>query len=147
MAEENITLDEPNSYQEAILKELRAIREELVPKEEELEKEEEVEEEVFAPKKATKKFIDNFIEFLKKYQVMGLAVAFIMGIYLGNLVQALVNDLIMPILDFIPGLDSWATFTLGPFLIGHFVNTLVTFLMIALVIFLLVKLTAKMGLE
>ncbi|MBD3191107.1 MAG: hypothetical protein GF308_10705 [Candidatus Heimdallarchaeota archaeon] len=149
MPEEDVALDESNSYEEAILKELRTIREQLEPKEEPEEEKvkEEKEEEGFTPKKATKKFIDNFIDFLKKYQVMGLAVAFIMGIYLGNLVEALVNDLIMPILDFIPGLDTWNTFTAGPFLIGHFVNTLVTFMLIAFVIYLLVKLTSKMGLE
>jgi len=38
----------------------------------------------------------EFMNFLSKYKVMGLAVAFIMGIYLGALVQALVTDLIMP---------------------------------------------------
>jgi len=41
---------------------------------------------------------NEFLDFISKYKVMGIAVAFILGLYLGNLVQALVNDLIMPII-------------------------------------------------
>ncbi|MGI0080054.1 MAG: MscL family protein, partial [Nitrososphaerales archaeon] len=41
---------------------------------------------------------DEFLGFLKKYQVLGLAVAFVMALYLGALVKALVQDLIMPII-------------------------------------------------
>lgn len=47
----------------------------------------------------------EFMDFLSKYKVMGLAVAFIMGVYLGALVQSLVKNLIMPIIGLaIPGL-------------------------------------------
>ena len=53
----------------------------------------------------------EFIDFLSKYRVMGLAVAFIIGIYLGALVQALVTDLIMPFIGLvIPGLENLATY-------------------------------------
>jgi len=41
---------------------------------------------------------NEFMGFLSKYKVMGLAVAFILGIYLGALVQALVTSLIMPVI-------------------------------------------------
>ncbi len=76
---------------------------------------------------------------------MGLAVAFIFGIYLGNLVQALVNDLIMPLIDVVmPGV-AWQTIAMGPFLIGSFTGTLITFLIIAAVIFLIIKFTSKLG--
>jgi len=40
---------------------------------------------------------NEFMDFLSRYKVIGLAVAFIIGIYLGNLVQALVSDLVMPL--------------------------------------------------
>ncbi|MGQ9787861.1 MAG: MscL family protein [Candidatus Hadarchaeaceae archaeon] len=44
------------------------------------------------------------MEFITKYKVLGMAVAFIIGLYLGALVQALVNDLIMPIIQLVaPG--------------------------------------------
>jgi large conductance mechanosensitive channel len=131
----------PMETNQQILLELRTIRDYLAPPKEEEPPEEEEEKGPF------KTFIDDFILFLKQYKVIGLAVAFIMAIYLGALVQALVDDLLMPILEYIPGLDSWATFTAGPFLIGHFVSTFVTFLLIAFVVYLLVKLTKKIGLQ
>jgi hypothetical protein len=44
-------------------------------------------------------FLNEFKDFLSKYRVMGMAVAFILGLYLGGLVNALVDDLIMPIIE------------------------------------------------
>ncbi|MEM2953181.1 MAG: MscL family protein [Candidatus Bathyarchaeia archaeon] len=89
----------------------------------------------------------EFIDFLSKYKVMGLAVAFILGLYLGSLVQALVNDLIMPIITLIlPGIE-WEAFVVGPFRIGHFVGALITFILVAFVVFLIVKITKKWGIE
>lgn len=100
-----------------------------------------------------KKLLQEFKEFLKNYKVLGLAVAFIMGIYLGALVQALVNDLIMPIFELIPGATDipWnqITFSIGTadFLIGHFLGELITFIIIAFTIFLIVRLASKYGID
>jgi len=90
-----------------------------------------------------KSFMDEFMEFLKKYGVIGLAVAFVMGAAVTKLVSTLVADLIMPIIGaVIPGGD-WraATLNIGSvkFLIGDFIGALIDFVIIALVIFLLVK--------
>ena len=87
------------------------------------------------------------MRFLKKYQVLGLAVAFIIGAASTKLVTALVNDIIMPIISvLIPGGD-WrqAVFHLGPvnFLIGDFFGSLIDFLIIALTVFFIVKLVIK----
>ena len=41
---------------------------------------------------------NEFLTFLSNYKVLGLAVAFILGIYLGAVVKALVTDLILPII-------------------------------------------------
>lgn len=126
-----------------ILNELKKIRELLEPKEEPI-----IEKKKPKGFKAkTAKIKDEFVEFIKKYRVMGLAVAFIMAIYLGGLVQALVDDLIMPILSYIPGIGVIATWAVGPFLLGHFLSALITFLVVALVIFILVKVTSKIGIE
>lgn len=94
-----------------------------------------------------KGFIDEFMEFLKKYQVIGLAVAVIIGAAAGKLVTAMVNDIIMPIVAvLVPGGD-WKTSVLevGPikFLVGDFVGVLIDFIIIALVIFLVVKFIMK----
>jgi large-conductance mechanosensitive channel len=62
-------------------------------------------------------------------------------------VQALVDDLLLPIFSYIPGLDTWATFQLGPFLIGHFISAVVTFILVAVVVYIIVKIAAKIGIE
>jgi large conductance mechanosensitive channel len=120
---------------EDILKELKRIRELLEPR----------------PVQPPPEGIWNeFMGFLSKYKVMGLAVAFIMGIYLGTLVQALVGDLIMPLIGLaVPGLGNLATyefeFNQQSFLIGDFLATLISFVLIAFVIFMVVKITKKWG--
>ncbi len=100
-----------------------------------------------------KNLLQEFKEFLKNYKVLGLAVAFIMAIYLGALVQALVKDLIMPTFELIPGATDipWnqMAFSIGnaEFLIGHFLGELVTFIIIAFVIFLIVKLASRYDID
>ncbi len=90
---------------------------------------------------------NEFLDFISKYKVMGMAVAFILGLYLGTLVQALVNDLIMPIITLIlPGIE-WEHLVLGPFRIGHFTGALITFLLVAFTVFLIVKITKRFGIE
>ncbi len=110
----------------------------------------------------------EFMDFISKYRVMGLAVAFIMGVYLGALVQAFVTGLIMPIIGLaIPGLGNLATFKVpippteldnqgmpvDPnyvgqlFGVGEFLAALITFIIVAAVIFILVKVTKRWGIE
>ena len=94
-----------------------------------------------------KGFIEEFSEFLKNYQVIGLAVAVIIGAAAGKMVTAMVNDIIMPIIAvLVPGGD-WKTSVLeiGPmkFLVGDFVGAIIDFVIVALVIFLIDKLVMK----
>jgi large conductance mechanosensitive channel len=94
----------------------------------------------------------EFMDFISKYKVLGLAVGFIMGLYLGNLVQALVKDLIMPAIGLaIPGLGNLATYTIEllsqVFGVGDFLVALITFVIVALVVFLIVKITKKWGMQ
>lgn len=91
--------------------------------------------------------VKEFMEFVKKYEVLGLAIAFVIGAASKELVTAAVNDLIMPIVAvLIPGGD-WRTSVLsvGPFnfLLGHFTGALIDFLIVALVIFMVVKYVMK----
>jgi len=94
----------------------------------------------------------EFMDFISKYKVMGLAVAFIIGVYLGAVVLALVKDLIMPIIGLaIPGLGDMATYivTVGSqnFGLGDFLVALITFIIVAFIIFLIVKITKRWGIE
>jgi large conductance mechanosensitive channel len=87
---------------------------------------------------------NEFRAFLAKYGVLGLAVAFILGLYLGNLVKALVTDLILPILSYaLPPGTNINMYLIGPFGVGDFLNNLLTFIIVALVIFLIVKLATR----
>jgi large conductance mechanosensitive channel len=88
-------------------------------------------------------FTAEFMAFLSKYGVIGLAIAVIIGGAAGSLVSALVSDILMPLITFfLPG-GSWreATLVLGPIVlsIGHFIGSLINFLIIALVVFLIMK--------
>jgi large conductance mechanosensitive channel len=95
---------------------------------------------------------NEFKDFLSKYKVLGLAIAFIMGVYLGGLVQSLVGDLLLPLIGLaIPGLGDLKTltYTVGSqtFGIGNFLVALITFIIVAFVIFLVVKISKKWGME
>jgi large conductance mechanosensitive channel len=95
-----------------------------------------------------KGLFNEFKDFLSKYKVFGLAVAFILGLYLGGLVQALVKDLLLPAIGLIiPGMNNLATYTSGPFTIGDFLVALITFIIVAFVIFIVVKVAKKWGVE
>ncbi len=94
-----------------------------------------------------KSLSQEFMDFLNKYGVIGLAIAFVMGAAVTKLVSALVADLIMPIIGaLIPGGD-WrkATLDIGniKFMVGDFVGALIDFIIIAIVIFLIVKAIVK----
>lgn len=123
------------SKDDDILEELRKIRQLLEPKP------------APPPPPPPEGLVNEFRDFLSKYKVMGMAVAFILGIYLGTLVKALVDDLIMPMVNFaIPNVD-WEQIVVGPFRVGHFIGALITFIIVAFVIFALVKVTMKWGIE
>ena len=128
------------STEQKMLDELKKIREALEPK----------------PSPPTppppKGLWNEFKDFLGKYKVLGLAIAFIMGVYLGGLVQSLVADLLLPLIGLaIPGLGDLKTLTstVGnqTFGIGNFLVALITFIIVAFVIFLVVKVAKKWGME
>ena len=98
-------------------------------------------EEITKPKKFG--FFHEFREFLQEYKIVGLAIAFIIGVAATALIQSLVNNVVMPIITpFIPG-GAWqtATFHMGPIVIGWgaFLGALINFVIIALVVFLIAK--------
>ncbi len=97
---------------------------------------------------APKGMWNEFKAFLEQYKVLGLAVGFIMGLYLGNLVKALVTDLVLPIVAFVlpPGTNV-NTIMLGPFGVGDFTNNLLTFVIVALVIFLIVRAATRANIK
>jgi large conductance mechanosensitive channel len=91
---------------------------------------------------------NEFKDFLSKYKIFGLAIAFILGLYLGNLIQALVKDLLLPAIGLaIPGMSNLSAFMSGPFAVGDFLVYLITFVIVAFIVFVAVKVVKRWGIE
>ena len=87
--------------------------------------------------------LKEFKEFIMRGNVMDLAVAVIIGGAFGKIVTSLVSDIIMPLIGLIiGGIDfTGLAFSLGSAKVtyGNFINNVIDFVIIALVIFLLIK--------
>lgn len=93
------------------------------------------------------KILLEFKEFLYEYKVIGLAVAFIIGVAATALIKSLVDNIIMPILTpFLPN-GAWqtATFSVGPIVIGWgaFLAQVINFVIVAFVVFMIAKKVMK----
>ncbi len=90
-----------------------------------------------------KSFIEEFKKFAIKGNVIDLAVAVVIGAAFTSIVNSLVNDIITPLMGVIlGGIDfSMLSFTLGDSVIkyGVFIQSVVSFLIVSFVMFLLVK--------
>lgn len=90
----------------------------------------------------------EFVSFLKEYGVIGLAIAVIIGGKLNELVKALVDQIIMPLVGLlVPGGD-WRAIVIpigesSKLGVGIFAGALVDFLIVAAVIFLIAKFIFK----
>ena len=103
----------------------------------------------------------GFKAFIAKGNLVQLAVAFVMGVAFATMVGSFINDLIMPIIGgLIGGVDFsnlYVVLSGGPFesaaaardagaaviYYGAFINTVITFLIVGLVMYLLVRAFAK----
>jgi len=87
--------------------------------------------------------IKEFKDFIARGNVMDLAVGIIMGAAFTAIVTSLVDDLVNPLIGLvIGGIDfSGLSFGLGDaqFMYGNFINAVIKFVIIAWVVFLLVK--------
>ncbi len=91
--------------------------------------------------------IGEFKEFINKGNVMDLAVAVVMGAAFTAIVTSLVDDIIMPLISALTGgidFSDWAVvFGTGEhaakLTYGNFIGAVINFLLIAIVIFIMVK--------
>ena len=84
-------------------------------------------------------FVSEFKEFISKGNVLDLAVGVIIGGAFGKIVTSLTDDIIMPIVGLLGGQPDFSAIHLGPIKIGLFINALVGFLILAVIIFFIVK--------
>ena len=111
--------------------------------------------------KRTKRFLNEFKEFAVKGNVIDMGVAFIIGAAFTSIVNSLVKDIFTPVLSlFTTGMDFTNWFLLlkagetgGPYNtleqaqadnavtmnLGTFVNALITFIIVAWVLFILIR--------
>jgi large conductance mechanosensitive channel len=84
----------------------------------------------------------GFQNFLLRGNVVDLAVAVVIGVAFGAVVTALVKDIITPIIGIAGGLPDFSAWVLtigaSKFFIGDFINSVVSFVIIAAVIYFLV---------
>ena len=102
-----------------------------------------------------KKFFKEFKEFIAKGNVMDMAVAVVVGGAFKEIVNALVNDIVMPLISLLTGgvsVEDWI-YVISPagiapdgteiaesaILYGHFIQTIIDFIIIAFCIFLALK--------
>jgi len=90
----------------------------------------------------------DFSKFLKDYNVLGMAIGVVIGGAVGKLISSLVNDLLMPFLEILSPSGSWRNLAWemagAEFKVGNFLGALVDFLIIAFVIYLVVKRLLKL---
>jgi large conductance mechanosensitive channel len=109
-----------------------------------------------------KKMLAEFKEFILRGNVLDLAVGIIIGIAFGAIVNSLVNDVIMPPIGRIFGKMDFSSLFInlsgthynslaeakqaGAAVIayGAFINTIINFVIIAFVLFMVIKLTNRM---
>jgi large conductance mechanosensitive channel len=75
----------------------------------------------------------EFRAFLIKDNVVGLAIAVIIGLALNKLVGSIVDDLVMPVIALVLPSGSWQQWSAGPLEIGSFLAALLNFLVIGFV--------------
>jgi large conductance mechanosensitive channel len=83
--------------------------------------------------------VSGFKAFILRGNVVDLAVAVVIGAAFGAVVAALVADIITPILGIFGGVPDFSAITFSingsQFKIGHFINALLSFLVLAAVIY------------
>lgn len=92
--------------------------------------------------KVLKYMLNGFKRFILKGNVVDLAVGIVVGVSFGNVVSALVRDLITPLIGAIGGMPDFSSiyFTINnsKFMIGDFLNALLSFLINASVMYFFV---------
>ena len=89
----------------------------------------------------------GFMTFIREQNIVGLAVGLVLGTHAGALVNSLVNNVFMPpiglLLGSTEGLKGW-TIPLGEtgaeMALGAFLNDLINFVILAFVIYIVIKL-------
>lgn len=87
-------------------------------------------------------FMKEFMDFIKEQNIISVALGLVTGFAAKTLIDALVADLVSPIyapyLDFLNP-EAAVEIGMSKFMVGHFIQALISFLVILLVVFLISK--------
>ncbi len=87
----------------------------------------------------------EFREFVMRGNVLDLAVGVIIGAAFGKIVGSLVNDILMPVVGLILGKIDFSSLTIAEVVkYGAFIQSIIDFLIIAFIIFLIVRSANKL---
>jgi large conductance mechanosensitive channel len=91
--------------------------------------------------------MQGFRKFILRGNVVDLAVAVVVGAAFGSVVQALVKDLITPLIGAFGGVPDFSalffTVNSSKFLIGDFINAVLSFVLLAVIIYYFVVLPVQ----
>ena len=94
-----------------------------------------------------RKFIEEFKEFISRGNVLDLAIGVVIGGAFTAIVNSLVNDVIMPVVGIILGGVDFSGLSLqigdASLTYGNFIQAVINFLLVALVLFTIVKAANK----
>ncbi len=103
-----------------------------------------------------KKFLGEFKAFMLKGNVLNLAVAVIIGAAFGKIISSLVRDVLMPVISLVTGGSGFENYKYvitaadevngiaeNAIYYGIFIQNIIDFIIIALVVFMIVKLFNK----
>ena len=95
--------------------------------------------------------VGGFKKFILRGNVVDLAVGVVIGAAFGGVVQALVKDVITPLLGAFGGVTDFSAWTIpvgrATLLVGDFLNAVISFLLVALVVYFLVVLPVNRLME
>ena len=83
--------------------------------------------------------LKEFREFVMRGNVMDLAIAVIIGGAFGKIVTSLVSDVLMPLIGLVLGGINFSEQAIGLVKWGAFVQSVIDFIIVAFVIFMLVR--------
>jgi large conductance mechanosensitive channel len=82
----------------------------------------------------------GFRDFILRGNVLDLAVAVVMGVAFGNVVNSVVKNLITPLIALAGGAPDFSAIRTGPLLWGNILNDVLSFLITAAVVYFVVVL-------
>lgn len=93
--------------------------------------------------KETRSFVDEFKVFIKRGNVMDLAIGVVIGGAFSTIVTSLVNDIIMPLIGVIIGGHDFSNLTIvvgdATIKYGSFIQNVVNFILIAFCLFTIMR--------